>query len=116
MFDTVEIEVKLEPSVIPTKKYLFKKSQMISIGRNRDNLLHFNHDFVSRYHGAIYHINQKWYYEDFSSIGSFLERKKNRSNVRSKRIEVFENDKIIFEWCQGAGSYTFRYTIFLKNL
>tara|TARA_Y100000310_G_scaffold334428_1_gene414174 strand:- start:8906 stop:9256 length:351 start_codon:yes stop_codon:yes gene_type:complete len=116
MSDKFKIEVKFEPNKGPTKTRSFEKNQVISFGRSDDNSISVPFDFVSRYHGAFYCVNQTWRYEDFSSLGSFLERSGKRTPFRNRRIEIFKGDKIIVEFNQGKGSYTFRYTLTVKNL
>ena len=96
MFGHVIIEAKFEPSVNQQPaKHHFHRNQVIGIGRKEDNFFHFPQGFISGYHGALYRVDEKWYFEDFSSGGSILSRKGKRTAMKNNRNQVFENDEII---------------------
>ena len=116
MSNHILLEVMFEPSGKKPTSFTYKTTDLVSIGRDKENMLHCRHDFVSRHHGALYRLNTKWFFEDFSSLGSFIERQGRRSAIHNKRVEVFQGDKLIIEFDQGKGSYLSRYTIVLKQL
>ena len=96
----------------------FTRTDVVSVGRAKDNIIRLTHDFVSNYHGAFYKINNQWFYEDFSrqNVGSILFRKNKKFPFHKKRVPVFQNYKILIEFNQGKRSYFFRYVLTLTKI
>ncbi|MFP4424436.1 MAG: FHA domain-containing protein [Candidatus Woesearchaeota archaeon] len=55
---------------VEEKKQPYDINRVISIGRDNNNDIHISNKLMSRYHGAIYHINKTLYFEDFNSNGT----------------------------------------------
>ena len=64
--------------------------EVVSFGRQPDNDIVLNHDFVSRVHGAIYREGQSYYIEDLDSTnGMFV------NGTRVKKARLQNGDSIV---------------------
>ncbi len=85
----VELYVAYSGDVKPKPlKYIFSLNDVINIGRLKTNQIHIDLPEISRFHAALYVINERLFFEDFSSNKSYYKQGDDITPIHNQRIYV----------------------------